>query len=371
MSVDELVSCPGVLALELTPGRTPARHAIERDQAERLAACIAADLRALLPGVEQATLALVGAHFDSTELLRPGFPVFGALTTLAHGAGGGVLAFGTHAGHMPAAPLVPDPALCGGALRVVPWTLLARRELAGDLVGTMESDLGANGEAGTATADGLMRAFDMRLEHARYFTPHDLMAMVDVHYEHANLTALWTLVEAALLTPERPEATLSAHGLAWRQADARAIAQTPGAWLAATSTAIAERAHALAGIVFELRQYAALLAAHHIPLGFDNAHYDAAGRFVVERLAAPDATLPDARLHAHTAPGLGVVALSVAQHGAGGPRMLANAWPLAPDLGPACRYLATTFGCPCEPERLGRIVLDAHGRLTVPTSDRI
>lgn len=342
--------------------------AIDRDVAGPLAAFIAEDLRALLPRVEQATLAVVGAHFDSSELLRPGFPVFGALTSLARGSTGGVVAFGSRDGHMPAAPLVPDPALCGGSLRVVPWTLLAGGNLAGDLVGTMESDLGGQGEVGARTADCLMRAFDMRLEHARYFTPHDLMAMVDVHYEHANLTALWTLIEAALLTPDRTETAMSAHGLRWRHADARAIAQTPGAWLAATTTPMEARAHALAGIVFELRQYAALLTAHRVPLAFDDAYFDADGQFVVDRMATPDAALPSARLYAHEAPGLGVIALSVAQSAPGSARMLANAWPLAPDLAPACRYLTDTFGCTDEPERMGHVVLDVNGQLAVPHS---
>src|SRR5690625_2082756 len=48
MSHDRLVSCPGVLALELAPGSAPARVALERDEAEQLAAFMADDLGALL-----------------------------------------------------------------------------------------------------------------------------------------------------------------------------------------------------------------------------------------------------------------------------------------------------------------------------------
>ncbi len=368
MPVDELVSCPGVLALEVTPGTVPARSAMERDEAEHLAACLAEDLRGLLPRIEQARLAVVGAHFDSTEVLRPGFPVFAALTSLARGADGGIVAFGTRDGHMPAAPLVPDPALRGGALRVVPWTLLADRELATDLVATMESDLGGKGEVGKPTADRIMRSFDTSLAHARYFTPHDLMALVQVHYEHANLTPLWALIEPALLTPERTEATMSAHGLAWRYAGGQAIAQTPGAWLATTHVPGAQRAHELGGIVFELRQYAALLGAHRIPLAFDAGHHDVDGQFVVDTLAATDPQLPPPRLYAHTAPGLGTIALSVAQMRANDAHRLALAWPLAPDLGAACRYLADTYACPQEPERLGDVVLDTNGQLRLPAA---
>src|SRR5699024_529577 len=196
---------------------------------------------------------------------------------------------------------------------------------------------------------------------------HDLMALVCVHYEHVNLAPLWTLIEAALLSPERSEQTMSAHGLSWHQDTGNAIAQSPGQWLADhADPANAEQAHALAGIVFELRQYAALLAAHRIPLAFANADHDADNAFVTDLLCDPDPALGTARLYAHEAPGLGVVALSVAQAQPGQPRVLANAWPLSPRVDAACRQLADRFDCAAEPERLGRVLLDDRAQLTVP-----
>ena len=367
MQPDDLVSCPGVLALELAPGDVPARLSLERDEADALAAFMADDLRGLLPGIEQGRLAVVGAHFDSTELLRPGFPTYTTLDALAARMDGGVLAFGTHDGHMPAQPLAPEAALAGGALRLIPWTILVDPQLAETVGPAMEVELVGRGEAGERTADYLMRQLGMRLEHARYFSRHDLMALVCVHYEHVNLAPLWELIEAALLSPEQTEQTLSAHGLAWRHADGHAHAQTPGQWLAEHAEPIGdERVHALAGIVFELRQYAALLSAHRIPLAFADSHYDADDAFVVETLAEADPASGQVRLYAHEAPGLGVIALSAAQLQAGHARVLANAWPLSPQLDPVCRYLAEHFGCAAQPERLGRVLLDKNGQLGVP-----
>lgn len=367
MQPDDLVSCPGVLALELAPGETPTHLSLERDQADALAAFMAEDLRALLPGIEEGRLAVAGAHFDSSELLRPGFPTFTTLDSLAVRIEGGVLAFGTHDGHMPAEPLVPDAALAGGALRLIPWTVLVDPQLAETLGPAMETELVGRGEIGERTADYLMRQLGMRLEHARYFSRHDLMALVCVHYEHVNMAPLWALIEAALLSPESAEQTMSAHGLVWRLADGHAHAQTPGQWLAGHAKPVGdERAHALAGIVFELRQYAALLAAHHIPLAFADSHYDAEHAFVVETLAEPDPTLGDAQLFAHEAPGLGVVALSVAQTRSGRAHILANAWPLSSRLDPVGDYLAEHFDCAAEPERLGRVQLDKTGQLGIP-----
>jgi hypothetical protein len=369
MQTDDLVSCSGVLALELSPGANVARLALERDDAEALAALMAEDLRALLPGIEAGRLAVAGAHFDSTELLRPGFPVFTTLEGLAARVEGGVVAFGTHDGHMPAQPLVPAPELAGGAMRLIPWTILIDPQLAETVGPAMETELVGHGETGTRTADGVMRRFDMRLEHARYFSRHDLMALVQVHYEHVNLAPLWELIETALLGPDGREHTLSAHGLAWRYAEGHARAQTPGQWLAEhTSSAAGERRHVLAGIAFELRQYAALLTAHQIPLGFDRGDYVAEHGLIIDTLAVPDPSLDPVRLYAHEAPGLGVIAFSVAQHRSEHAHVLANAWPLSPNLDPACRYLAKRFDCSSEPERLGRVVLDEKGLLTAPAA---
>ncbi|HET7300732.1 MAG TPA: hypothetical protein VFJ01_08770 [Oleiagrimonas sp.] len=367
MQPDDLVSCPGVLALELAPGDMPTRPSLERDEADTLAAFMADDLRALLPGIEQGQLAVVGAHFDSTELLRPGFPTYTTLDTLAARMEGGVLAFGTRDGHMPAQPLAPEAALAGGALRLIPWTILVDAQLAETVGPAMEVELVGRGEAGERTADYLMRQLGMRLEHARYFSRHDLMALVCVHYEHVNLAPLWALIEAALLSPERTEQTLSAHGLTWRHADGHALAQTPGQWLTEHAAPTSdERIHALAGIVFELRQYAALLSAHRIPLAFADSHYDADGAFVVDTLAAPDPAPGDTRLYAHEAPGLGVIALTVAQMREGHTNVLANAWPLSPQLDAACHYLAEHFNCPAQPEQRGRVQLDSAGQLGIP-----
>ncbi|MET0256744.1 MAG: hypothetical protein ABW193_13170, partial [Luteibacter sp.] len=107
---ESLIACPAVLALELAAGETPDRLELSRDEAQALAALVADDLRALLPGVEVSRFALAGALFDGVEMLRPGFPVFATLEELARRVprvvtAGGVVAFGSHEGHMPAQPL--------------------------------------------------------------------------------------------------------------------------------------------------------------------------------------------------------------------------------------------------------------------------
>src|SRR5690349_22505895 len=303
MDAQPLIALPAVLALECSPGSSPAAMTLSRDQADALAALIADDLHALLPRIGEARLALAGALFDPVELLRPGFPAWTTLDELARRVPRShlenVVAFGSHEGHMPAQTLEPEPEHAGGALRLLPLSVLAPEPLAEDLAQQMEMQLVGRGEAGARTADWLMRTLGVQLEHARYLSRNDLLALTCVQYEHVNLAPLWSLLEVALLTPYQPESALSARGLPLRYADGAVHAGSPAAWLASQPGAVADRAHAFAGLVFELRQYAALLEAHQLPLKLEEGEADAGG--LLESVAAPDPALAPPMLFAHEA----------------------------------------------------------------------
>lgn len=368
-----LVALPIVLALELTPGDTPPRRTLSRDEAAELAALMAEDLHALVPLVGQARLAVAGALFDAVELLRPGFPVWATLDELARRVPRGhlenVVAFGTHEGHMPAQPLEPEAAFADGPMRLLPITLLAPESLADDLSEKLEVELVGRGEAGQRTADWLMRTLGVQLEHARYLSRNDLLALTCVQYEHVNLAPLWTLLEAALLTPYRDESALSARGLRMRYVEGRVEVQSPADWLRSQNTDVNQRGHDLAGIVFELRQYAALLDAHRLPLVLPST--DAAEPttgYLLEAFAAADADYDAPALYAHEAPGLGVVAVTLAQRGHGGrARVLAHGYPLHPRaLGPLVADLSDRYGIASDLHALGRILLDTEGQLGAP-----
>ena len=373
MEASPLIALPIVLALETQAGAAP-RTSLSRDEADELAALVATDLHALLPQVAQTRLMLAGALFDPVELLRPGFPVWATLDELGRRvprAGvAQVVAFGSHEGHMPAQPLEPSPQFADGPMRLLPLALLAPEALAEELAGQVELQLVGRGEAGAHTADWLMRTLDVRLEHARYLSRNDLMALTCVQYEHVNLAPLWSLLEAALLTPYRAEDVLSMRGLTLHYEGGRVLAQSPAAWLAAQAGDGTDRRHDFAGIVFELRQYAALLDAHALPLRLQSAPEEDGGGpgWLLETLAAADPACDAPRLYAHEAPGLGVVAVTAAQHGAGGrPQVLAHGYPLQPRaLGPLLAALADRCGCAAELQAPGGIVLDGHGRLAAP-----
>nr|WP_279236627.1 hypothetical protein [Dyella sp. RRB7] len=366
-----LIALPVVLALELSASDTPRQRTLSRDEAAELAALVAADLHALVPQVDEARLALAGALFDAVELLRPGFPVWGTLDELARRVPRGhlenVVAFGTHEGRMPAQPLEPEAIFADGPMRLLPISLLAPEALAESLSEKLEVELVGRGEAGARTADWLMRTLGVQLEHARYLSRNDLLALTCVQYEHVNLAPLWTLLEAALLTPYREESTLSARGLALRYVEGRVEVQSPSGWLREQRGEVGQRAHDFAGIVFELRQYAALLDAHHLPLVLVDRAEPATG-YLLEAFATADSGYDAPALYAHEAPGLGVVAVTVAQRGEGGrARVLAHGYPLHPRaLGPLVANLADRYAIASDLHALGRIMLDADGQLGAP-----
>lgn len=375
MEAQTLLALPIVLALEPVAGESPARMTLSRDEAAELAALVATDLHALVPQVDTARLALAGAMFDQVELLRPGFPVWATLDELARRVPRrhleNVVAFGSHDGHMPAQPLEPSPVYAEGPMRLLPMSLLASAEQAEELSEQLEIQLVGRGETGALTADWLMRTLGVRLEHVRYLSRNDLLALTCVQYEHVNLAPLWALLETALLTPQREETTMSARGLALRYADGKVLAQSPAQWLARQTGDDAERMHGFAGIVFELRQYAALLDAHQLALQLQSTGTAEAGPgYLLETLAAVEPGYDPPTLFAHEAPGLGVVAITVAQRGEGGrARVLAHGYPLAPQaLGPLLALLAERHGSAGELHALGRIVLDDDGGLGAPAT---
>lgn len=384
--MSETLHSPGVLALELSAGSTPNSLTLNRDQADELARHIADDLARLLPatmnraGAEQADLLVLGAFYDPVQLLRPGWPLWAQLAELVHhgqvlrDAGERqIVAFGSFEGAMPHAALQPEPEQIPGAMLLLPWMFSAGEALAGALGARMENVFMANGEAGSRTADFLMRTLGVQLEHARYLTRHDLCAMTCAQMEHAGFSALWQMLEFGLLYPERDGEAETSRGrkLYFRAGQVHCALPRYADWLAeqGQDADAAERAAGYAGWLFELRQYAVLLRAHGLAVVFDGNDGD--DSLLLQHLADSDPALPPAQLYAHEARGLGIVAISVAQARVQGePRLLAHAWPLdKAGLDGGIRLLAQRYGADGTLQRLGRIGLDAAAEaLAVPGS---
>ena len=371
------VALPLTLALELVKGETLARRTLTRDEAAELAAMIASDLHALIPKVGAACLTLAGTLLDAVELLRPGFPIWAALDDLARrlprGHCDNVLAFGSHDGQMPEPVLEPSAEYADGPLRLLPMSLLTPPDLAVELSECLEDQLIACGEAGKPTADWLMRTLGMRRAHVRYLSRNDVLAVMCVQYGHVALGPLWELLEVALLTPEEDATCMTERGLTLEFTQGAVLAQSPAQWLAERDSDDAQRAHDFAGIIFELHQYALLLDAHRVPLQLlarDGQTNASDPGYLLEMLSAAHSAYDPPALFAHEAPGLGVVAISVAQRGTGGiARVLAQGFPLrAQALAPLLAVLAHHYAIPGDMRALGRVWLDANGGLGAPAT---
>lgn len=196
----------GVLALELSGDASPTRGALDPQAAGELATRIGRDLGALVPGARDLDLVFAAAHFDPAEVLRPGWPVHRRLDELRARApqsvdGPRVIAFGADArGEVPL-PFRADAQLAGGRLRVLPYLLVGAADATEAVAAHMESMLLDLGMAQAETALLAQDAFGVRIEHARYLTLHDLLAMTALQYSNQGLEPLWDVLETALLAP--------------------------------------------------------------------------------------------------------------------------------------------------------------------------
>ncbi|HEY8683469.1 MAG TPA: hypothetical protein VIM06_09885, partial [Rhodanobacter sp.] len=95
---------------------------------------------------------------------------------------------------------------------------------------------------------------------------------------------------------------------------------------------------------------------------------EAAAGYLLETVAMVEPGYDPPALFAHEAPGLGVVAITVAQRSKGGSaRALAHGYPLQPQaLQPLLVRLAERYGVAAEPHALGRVVLDETDQLGAP-----
>lgn len=266
----------GVVALELRDGAPPRHAALAAGAAGELTALFGRDLAALVPDVRGCELALMAAHFDPAEALRPGWPLHRRAIELLQRAPGQaqgprMVSFGADAqGEVPM-PLQADANLAGGGLRVLPFVL--RGDAATEAGAQLEELLLDRGMAAADTALALQDGLGASIEHARYLSLHDLAAMMALQYRNVGLEPLWTLLETALLEPQA-DAWLDAgpEPLArYGDGEVRIALFDPCAWRKRYAPDESDETRLERG--FELfqarqRQFAAVLEAHAVPVTF-------------------------------------------------------------------------------------------------------
>jgi len=252
---------PGLLAVELIPDSALPSLTLPVESAGLLGSAIADDLLRLLPGCEQLGLAVAAALYDAAQILRPGWPIFGRLGEMHERAQRGgwqpaVCSFGAAAALMPDAVLEPERSLIGSPLLLIPWTLIGPAAAAGAIAARMEQVLAETGLAAARTALFLNEAFSIQVDHARYLSRHDLCAISAMQYQNAGQDALWSLIECALLSPEREETVTTAGGRRYRWRDGGVESADPAEGDGAAADP-------------EARLFTAVLAAHGVQMTED------------------------------------------------------------------------------------------------------
>ena len=266
----------GVIALELRDGAPPARAALDAAAAGDVASMLGRGLAALAADASRCDLALLGAHFDPAEALRPGWPLHRRALELLQRApgraqGARVVGFGADAAGEVPMPLHCDPGLAGGGLRVLPFVL--QGEAAVEAGNALEDVLLDRGMAGADLALALQDGLGAQVEHARLISLHDLLAMMALQYQNVGLAPLWSLLQVALLEPAA-EAWLDAgpEPLArYGDGEVRIALMDPQGWRKRYGDAGADAARLEQRVaMFEARQrqFAAVLDAHGVPVQF-------------------------------------------------------------------------------------------------------
>lgn len=267
----------GVIALELRDGTPPLHAALVAADAGELVTLLGRDLAALAPGVRECDLALLAAHFDPAEALRPGWPLHRRASELLQRApgqaqGARMVGFGADAaGDLPM-PLQCEPELQGGGLRILPFVL--RGDVAREVGDALEDLLLDRGMAAADTALALQHGLGAQVEHARFLSLHDLAAMIAMQYANVGLQSLWPLLETALLEPagevwlDAPPEPLARYG----DSEVRIALLDPAAWrkrfAPAGESDCARLERGFEQFQARQRQFAAVLGAHGIPVNF-------------------------------------------------------------------------------------------------------
>jgi len=267
----------GVIALELRDGAPPLHPALAAVDAGELVTMLGRDLAALVPGVRDCDVALLAAHFDPAEALRPGWPLHRRASELLQRApgqaqGARMVGFGADAAGQVPLPLQCEPDLQGGGLRILPFVL--HGDAARDVGAALEELLLDRGMAAADTALALQEGLGAQVEHARFLSLHDLAAMIAMQYVNVGLDALWPLLETALLEPEgealldAPPEPLARYG----DGEVRIALLDPAAWrkrfAPAGESDCARLERGFEQFQARQRQFAAVLGAHAVPVNF-------------------------------------------------------------------------------------------------------
>ena len=186
----------GIIAIET---QQPAQHVLDKAQAAQLIGLVSQDLAAIIKDINQCSLTLAAAIYPVEQILRVGFPIHSRLQKYAEAALQGsekqqqLLSIGGNKGQLPDG-LQPKNSTQNFVL--MPFIISGLNTESQD---RFEQQLMHKGMISPPTYAFLCEAFDQQLTHVNYMTNLDLVAMMHNHYQQMHQSALWQLIEHALV----------------------------------------------------------------------------------------------------------------------------------------------------------------------------
>jgi hypothetical protein len=310
---------------------------LDSSNAEQLLAHVASDLNALLPDISACSLITAGALYDQTQVLRPGYPVFKALESVA--AKRDVSTFkprlvsvGARQGKLPDEALQPLEDIPLGLLQLLPLVVQGPAGLISELGRAMEYRFLEEGQLSPHSALWMESAFGISINHARLMTLTDLNAMLQLQLDHFGFLPLWELLDAAL---NGEGAEISVRGRAgqtfeWRDDHVHTCFETFDYWAneGAGRGFPAARQSLAAGYAEwtrETRQYLTTLEAHGLKIRFHSPDGEVIEGTFLREDSGDAAGAQDAALTEHSFEELGTIAITAAIDG-----KLSHYFPLSP-----------------------------------------
>ena len=240
----------------------------DRALAQPLANQLAFELGKQLPSLDGLGLVWMAACYDQAQILRPELPVHAALAGLytagMHNTSGDVrknaaqvMTLQALRGVAPVPALTVDERLLGGAMVLLPFAIVGSAECVEQARAILEAKLLDTGLTDARTALMLNQALGCDAEHARLMTLDDLAALCAVQLEHAGLSPVWEILEAAIFRPQISVATqVGCAALHWHEGI-----------LSVETSGLSDLTLAqYSDLVLQARQASAVLSAHGLTI---------------------------------------------------------------------------------------------------------
>ena len=171
---------------------------------------ITKELQVIVPHLDDSSFAIVGAVYQSSELLQPGFPIHTQLRQYANAALKGEnnrrnqLVIGANKGQLPDG-LKHNSDVQVTPLLLMPFVIISDND---ETKQVFEGQLMHKGMGSKVLLQQIQQAIGVKIRHVNFMTVLDLAAMMHNHLQMAGFEPLWQLLEQAIFNKE-PETRVS------------------------------------------------------------------------------------------------------------------------------------------------------------------